>query len=202
VIHHKNKKIRNSVNTDLHNFIYTTFPNGYYLGDGKSVLDPNKDKALEALDFVISVLREHEKDLDKLVCQLDNITERFGENNDLSIKFERLEKSLQSLQDNLTNLTNCLSNSQNAPVNSLRPSSIKVNCLEWRDFRALATNAETVSVIMGDSKKSFQVCALKNSKILSYKGEIPENTLLLKLWLSNELSVSEQDVIEGTFDRF
>jgi hypothetical protein len=166
------------------------------------VLDPNKDKALEALDLIINVLREHEKDLDKLVGQLDNITERFGETNDLTIKIERLEQSLNSLQDNLTHLMNCISNSQSTPVNNLRTFSIKVKFQEWRDFRALATNAETVSVILGDSEKSFQVCAHKNGRMLSYKGEIPEHILLLKLWLSNELDVSEQDVIEGTFDLF
>jgi len=28
---------------------------------------PSKDEALEALDFIVSVLKEHEKDLDRLI---------------------------------------------------------------------------------------------------------------------------------------
>jgi hypothetical protein len=31
---------------------------------------PSKDDALEALDFIINVLREHEKDLDRLINEL------------------------------------------------------------------------------------------------------------------------------------
>jgi hypothetical protein len=162
------------------------------------VLDPNKDKALEALDFIIGVLREHEKGLDNLVGQLGNITEKFEEPNDIHIKLDRVEQSLHSLQDKLTNLMNCITNSPSGPVNNYQLRTISVKCQEWRDFRILATNAETVSIILGDSKKSFKVCALKNDKILSYEGEIPEYILLLKLWLSNELNVSEQGIIEGT----
>ena len=34
---------------------------------------PSKDEAFEALDFIVNVLKEHEKDLDKLVSELDTV---------------------------------------------------------------------------------------------------------------------------------
>ena len=40
---------------------------------------PSSNDALEAVDFIINVLKEHEKDLDRLVSQLGIITEGLGE---------------------------------------------------------------------------------------------------------------------------
>lgn len=35
-------------------------------------------EALEAIDFIVMVLKEHEKDLDRLINELGNITERLS----------------------------------------------------------------------------------------------------------------------------
>ena len=35
-----------------------------------------KDDALEALDFIVNVLKEHERDLDKLINELATVTEQ------------------------------------------------------------------------------------------------------------------------------
>lgn len=35
-------------------------------------------EALEAIDFIVMVLKEHEKDLDRLINELGNITERLN----------------------------------------------------------------------------------------------------------------------------
>jgi len=45
---------------------------------------PSKDEALEALDFIINVLREHEKDLDRLINELGTITGRLGDTGEFS----------------------------------------------------------------------------------------------------------------------
>ena len=38
--------------------------------------ESTKDEALEALDFIINILKEHEKDLDRLINELGNLTEK------------------------------------------------------------------------------------------------------------------------------
>jgi len=35
----------------------------------------SKDEAFEALDFIINVLKEHEKDLDRLIGKLDEVAQ-------------------------------------------------------------------------------------------------------------------------------
>ena len=46
--------------------------------------DPqSKDEALEALDFIVNVLKEHEKDLDKLINELATVTEQLGATGEL-----------------------------------------------------------------------------------------------------------------------
>jgi len=55
-----------------------------------------KNEALEALDFIINVLKEHEKDLDRLIGQLGIITESLGETGEITGKFESIEDSVGS----------------------------------------------------------------------------------------------------------
>jgi len=55
--------------------------------------------ALEALDFIINVLKEHEKTLDRLITQLGIITESLG-----SSKIEKIENRITTLQGEITNL--------------------------------------------------------------------------------------------------
>ena len=57
---------------------------------------PGKDEALEALDFIINVLKEHEKDLDRLIGQLGIITESLGETGEITGKFEKVEERLRN----------------------------------------------------------------------------------------------------------
>ena len=43
--------------------------------------------------------------------------------------------------------------------------------------------------------------ALKNGKMMTYTGEFPANSTLLKVWLSKELDVTEETVFEGALNR-
>ena len=38
----------------------------------------SKDKSLEALDFIINVLKEHEQNLDKSISEFASVTEQMG----------------------------------------------------------------------------------------------------------------------------
>ena len=74
---------------------------------------------------------------------------------------------------------------------------VVVKCKQWEDFKALACGAETVSFLFKQEQKIFQADALKDGKVLTYAGEFPQDTKLLKLWLSNELNVIKEKIVEG-----
>ncbi len=160
---------------------------------------PSKDEAFEALDFIINVLKEHEKDLDRLISQLGIITESLGETGEISEKIEKIEDRLGSLQGEITNLIKYIASPREQPSHAHGPPVI-VKCKQWQDFKNLAAGAETVSYLFKEMEKSFQADALKKGRVLSYTGEFPQNARLLRLWLSKELAVAEEDIFEGVLD--
>lgn len=157
---------------------------------------PTKREALEALDFIISVLKEHEKDLDRLIGELGEVTERFGETGEVSGKIDAVEERLSSLQTEISNIIKFISSPREAPVYAHGPPVI-VRCKQWEDFKVLATGAETVSFLFREAEKTFQADALKGGRVLTYSGEFPQNTRLLKIWLARELDIAEEKVFEG-----
>jgi len=157
---------------------------------------PNKDEALEALDFIINVLKEHEKDLDKLIHQLGIITESLGETGEITTKIEKVEERLATLQTEITSLIKYISSPREAAPYPHGPPVV-VKCKQWEDFKTLALGAETVSYQFKETEKSFQADALKEGKVLTYAGEFPQNARLLKIWLSKELGVAEEKIFEG-----
>ena len=177
---------------------------------------PTKNDALEALDFIINVLKEHEKDLDRLISELGNITERLGNSRELGGRIEGIEERLANLQEEISNLIEFLTSApasspppeghipsvsssppQPQPQKMLRGPPVIIRCKKWEEFKVLAAKAETISFLYKDAEKAFQVDALKNGRILTFAGELPGNAELLKRWLSRELEVSEDSILEG-----
>jgi hypothetical protein len=178
---------------------------------------PSKDEALEALDFIVNVLKEHEKDLDRLINELGSITEKMGDTGELSGKVEKVEERLTTLQNEITNLINYLSaqpESQPASLQLLqRPKppdvevkekvretsgpSVILRCKLWEDFQSMATQAQTLSFMYREAEKAFQVDAVKDNQIITYSGPLPKETLMLKAWLSKALDVPEKKILEG-----
>jgi hypothetical protein len=163
---------------------------------------PTKNDALEALDFIINVLKEHEKDLDRLIGQLGIITESLGETGEITGKIEKIEDRITTLQDEITSLIKSLAVPRESPVytSSSRGTSVIVKCKQWEDFKTMAAGAETVSYLLKEAEGTFQADALAKGRIVSYTGEFPQNRSLLKLWLSRELDVAEEAVFEGVLD--
>jgi hypothetical protein len=177
----------------------------------------SKDEALEALDFIVNVLKEHEKDLDKLIGELGTVTEQIGVTGDLTGKVEKVEEKVNGLQSEISNLINCLSTSPRempAAAKETKPSaSIQVmqpvqaavvqgppvilRCKQWDDFLGLAFQAQTVSFMVKEAERTFQVDALKGNQIVTYSGELPKLPALLKVWLGKQLGIPEQKVLEG-----
>lgn len=159
---------------------------------------PSRDEALEALDFIINVLKEHEKDLDRLINELGKTSEKFGETGALSGKIESVEERLSSLQTEISNLIGFISSSQREKkLGSSHGAALIVRCKQWEEFKLLASGAETVSFLFKETERAFQVDALKESKVLTYSGEFPQDTKLLKIWLSRELGIGEEQIFEG-----
>ena len=96
---------------------------------------------MEALDFIVNVLKEHEKDLDKLINELGTVTEQLGDSGNLVGKVEKVEEKITSLQKEVANLMSYISG---APREAL-PTGAK----EPKD----ATH--TSSICTGSSRRSF-----------------------------------------------
>lgn len=161
---------------------------------------PNKNEALEALDFIINVLKEHEKDLDRLINQLGIITESLGETGEITGKIEKIEDRISTLQGEIANLIKSLAVPRESAPSYKSGKSVNVKCRQWEDFKNMAVGAETVSYLFKASENTFQADALKDGKVVSYTGEFPQNSKLLKLWLSKELCIAEEVIFEGVLN--
>ena len=170
----------------------------------------SRDEALEALDFIVNVLKEHENDLDRLIGELGTVTGQLGETGELTCKVENVEEKISGLQNEISGLVNYLSQSEDQ-----KPVSIKENCYsapkqpivqgppvilrckKWDDFQTLAGKAQTLSFMFKDVEKTFQADALKGNQIITFSGPLPSYESLLKMWLSKQLEVSEKQILEG-----
>lgn len=173
----------------------------------------SKDDALEALDFIVNVLKEHEKDLDKLINELATVTEQMGETGELSNKVEKVEEKINILQKEVTNLISYLSSgapkevlpaqSKEQPNREVLTGvihtghSVILRCKQWEDFQNLAFQAHTLSFSYKEDEKVFQADALKSNQIITYSGAPPKFSFILKTWLSKSLDVPEKNVLEG-----
>jgi len=174
----------------------------------------SKDDALEALDFIVNVLKEHEKDLDKLINELANVTEQMGDAGELNSKVEKVEGKIDMLQKEVANLVSYISNGSNNPLSTAatreQPSemvpatvaalgapSVILRCKQWEDFQVLATKAQTLSFSFKEDEKVFQADALKGNQIITYSGVLPKFSSILKMWLSRQLDVAERNILEG-----
>jgi hypothetical protein len=185
---------------------------------------PSKDEALEALDFIVNVLKEHEKDLDRLINELGTTTEKMGDTGELTGKVEKVEERLSTLQNEITNLITHLSASheqvttspqaqqqpsqippqllskprtEDVPIKEMRGPPVILRCKLWDDFQGVAGQAQTLSFMYRESEKLFQVDAVKDNQIITYSGPLPKETALLKAWLSRQLDVPEKKILEG-----
>ena len=182
-------------------YVYLSIIHYAIIAQGETDMErkQNKNEALEALDFIINVLKEHEKDLDRLVSQLGIITEGLGDTGEITGKIESIEDHVSNLQGEITNLIKHLPVPQESP--SYTPGKpVNVKCKQWEDFKNLAADAETVSYLFKATENTFQADALKNGKVVSYTGDFPPNTCLLKLWISSELNIAEESVFEGVLN--
>jgi len=171
----------------------------------------SKDEALEAIDFIVNVLKEHEKDLDKLINELATVTDQLGDTGQINGKVEKLEEKINNLQKEVTNLITYLSSRPKealpaakervtlaTPASTVQSvPSLIFRCKQWEDFQTLAFQTSSLSFSFKEDEKSFQVDAFKGNQIITYNGPVPKLSTVLKTWLSRQLDVPEGSILEG-----
>ncbi len=175
----------------------------------------SKDDALEALDFIVNVLKEHEKDLDKLINELATVTEQMGDSGELSGKVVKVEEKIDALQKQVTDLIGYFyrTSKEGLPAavareqpKEVEPVTVDLNqsgpsvilrVSQWEDFQILAMKAQTLSFNYKEQEKIFQADAIKGNKIFTYSGPLPKLSNILKMWLSKQLDISERNILEG-----
>ena len=172
----------------------------------------SKDDALEALDFIVNVLKEHENDLDKLINELATVTEQIGDTGELSGKVEKVEVKLDALKKEVANLVGQLSGISKEALPAAVPKeqpkevaadtvhigpSVILRCKQWEDFQNLAVKAQTLSFSYKEEEKIFQADALKGNQFITYSGALPKFSAILKMWLSKQFDVPERSILEG-----
>jgi hypothetical protein len=176
------------------------------------------DRALVTIDFIIDILKEHEHTLDKSIDSLMTITEKMSEVNPINEKYEKLTEKIEGL---LTEVSKIVSNlqlknlslpetakkqqpePQASPIMPPLPTSGQstvLQCKHWEDFQVLATHAQIVSCNYREEKKAFEVSALTGNQMIIYTGQLPNLFEILKHWLSKQLDIGEQVVVEGSLE--
>ena len=181
----------------------------------------SKDKALEALDFIINVLKEHEKTLDKSIDELATVSEQINDTaNGLKGKVDKVEEKINNLQKEVTTLIGTLSNApkalpivmkeqelqaQKAPSGSTPivedGPSVILRCKDWEDFKVLTRQAQTLFFSYKEGEKVLRADGLKGKQIITYSGALPNLSAILKTWLSRQLDITEQNILEGFLDK-
>jgi hypothetical protein len=155
---------------------------------------PKKSQKGGVPDFIINSLKEHEKILDRLISELGEITTRLGKTGKLDGKLDGINQQILYIQTQISSARAHFAESSFQPV--LFP--LVVTCKQWEDFKALASDAETIALHLSNKEKIFQTNALKGGRFLTYSGKFPLDVRLLKLLLSRELNVDEAKIFEGS----
>jgi chaperonin cofactor prefoldin len=65
------------------------------------------DVELDAIEFVLSILKQHEKEFDRLICKLSEITEQLPETEKVLRRIDGIDKKLETLRSEVSNITKC-----------------------------------------------------------------------------------------------
>ena len=168
------------------------------------------------MGFIANVLKEHGKELEKLTNEIRQAAKRRGEKGEACSTLERVEEKINKLQYDVRQLTASTSTAPtpaavttepnnnerpkgtSADAQQIRGSKIVVKCNAWEDFQTISAEAESVWFTFMETDKVFEADALKTGQIIAYVGKLPNITPLLKAWLSSQIKVPPERVIEGT----
>lgn len=180
-----------------------------------------KDKHLEALDFIINVLKEHEKMLDKSIHELARVTEQLDNIEALNCKLGKVEEKISIIQEEVTNIAGGRLNVANEALQAARKdeetqtqampvispafvqggSALILNCKQWGDFAVSANHSQMLLFSYEEDERFFRADALKGKQMIRYTGALPNLSLIFKTWLSRQLDITELSILEGFLDK-
>lgn len=155
--------------------------------------------SVESLNSIVNALQEYNEYLGRLVSKLGNITDELDKlegAQEWSKKLRKAEERLFAIETEFSEFIDYFSSSQNTSLCSYLPS-LAMRYKKWEDFKTQSTNAKLISFLLEEKERVFQVCALKEGRLLTYGGEFPQHAELLKSWLSKELSTQQGKIVEG-----
>ena len=150
---------------------------------------------IDVLDLIISILKDHEKNLSDFVDKMDAFIKR------ISVFEKDTEKGVVSQREGFTPGGNrCI---------------VSVKCKRWSDFRDVSMGAPLVAFELRDS--GLYITSVSDRFIFKYLEKIPDtkgvtfvhlgkpgcrkvlslNPISVRRWLSDELKVPENRIIEG-----
>ncbi len=156
----------------------------------------SRDK-YEEYASVVGGFRTHGKGFGDVIRGLRRVVEDSGMGSAESEKVGDIETRFSAIQNEISDLINSLPSSAMVREESLRGPPVIVRCKQWDDFKTQALNANTVSFLYRAEEKAFQVDALKEGRVYTYSGQMPSDVTFLRAWLSRELFVEENRVLEG-----
>lgn len=156
------------------------------------------ESSSEALDSVLKSLKKFEANFKRLIGQLRGIGESQGLSVEETEKLKDVKVRLSAFQREISNTVNSLSGlPATSSLVSVGGPPLIIRCKNWEDFKRHALNADTISFLYREEEKTFQVDAVKGGKVYTYSGEAPSGTALFRVWLSKEVDVEEDEVLEG-----
>ena len=158
--------------------------------------DSEIEEKIDALDLIIKVLKEHEKELDKLAERLETTLS--------GIKVEKVDQakiaeSLASIKSKIMNISDTLT-----VLETPRPPKLPViQCGKWIDFKDRSINAKTVTFEIRE--EDFIINSISNGNVQTYFEHLPELTFQIKeeenKFLIEKMSFSKIDDIPLILNR-
>jgi hypothetical protein len=167
----------------------------FVLGNG---MDNSKNAKVMECSRVISAFNEHEKGLREVLRNLYLIAEDRAKDKTFSGRIREVEEHFLNVKDEISNIISsiCSSASGSKGEHMFGPPVI-IRCKQWEDFKFQATDSTAVSFLYKAEERAFQVDALKEGKVYTFSGQMPNDTILLRRWLAKELNMEESKVMEG-----
>jgi hypothetical protein len=152
-----------------------------------------------SLNSIINALQDYNEYLSRLISKLGNITDNLNKlegTQEWSEKIKKAEERLLAIEAEFSEFIDYFSSSQKTSLFPYLPS-LTIQYRKWEDFKTQSAEAKLISFLPQEKERVFQVFALKNGKVLTYSGGFPEHAKLLKSWLSRELVIPHEKVVEG-----
>jgi len=151
----------------------------------------------ETLAPILLSIKKLELDFKKLITKLEETRKNYELKETETRIFDEIRKRLFSVQKQITHiLNNSPPMNKTTLVTSIGPPII-IRCKHWMEFKSQATKAQSLSFLCREEDKTFQVDAVKENRIYTYSGQLPEMIAMLKAWLAKQLAIEEEKVLEG-----